>query len=60
MNNDKFLICGEGIYNKNCPCYPTLDSARKDLLHYAKTREQSWLLFSIYKEMEDGSLKLVA
>jgi len=54
----RFLICGAGIYNRDCPRYRTAKDAHADLERYAKSRDQSWLLFSVYFEKDDGRLEL--
>jgi hypothetical protein len=54
----RFLICGAGIYNINCPRYHTSKEAHADLKRYAQSREQSWLLFSVYHEEDDGTIEL--
>jgi len=59
MKYKPFFISGPGIYNKDCPRFHTREDAYNALREYAKMREQSFLLFSVYKELEDGSSVLV-
>jgi hypothetical protein len=54
----RFIISGDGIYNKNPPTYSTAKDAHDDLLKYARRRGQSWLAFNVYEIQTDGLLKL--
>lgn len=50
-----FRIYGEGIYSLNQPRYATAKEARDDLWRYAKSVNQSPLLFSVFEDLKDGA-----
>lgn len=53
-----FRICGSGIYQHHQPRYATAKDAHDDLWRYARSVDQSPLLFTVYEDKPDGSYVL--
>lgn len=53
-----FRIYGPGIYSICQPRYSTAKEAHDDLERYARSVDQTPLMFTVYEDLSDGTFRL--
>ena len=56
--NTPFRIWGPGIFALNQPRYATAKEAHDDLERYARSVNQTPLMFTVYKDLDSGEFQL--